>query len=112
MRTIERDELKQWLDEGRDFALVEVLAPEAFQHFHLPRAINVPLRAGSFAQAVQRAVGDKRAPVVVYSQDSDCTASREAAELLDELAYAQVRHYAGGKVDWQQAGFPTEQHRK
>jgi rhodanese-related sulfurtransferase len=112
MRTIEREELKQWLDQARDFALVEVLGPEAFQHFHLPHAINVPFRLGAFEQAVQRAVGDKRAPVVVYSQDSNCKASREAAELLDQLGYAQVLHYAGGKVDWQQAGLPTEQHRR
>jgi rhodanese-related sulfurtransferase len=112
MRTIERDELKTWLDEGRTFALVEVLGPEAFQHFHLPGAINVPLRAGSFEQAIQRAVGDRRAPVVVYSQDTACAVSREAAEILDRLGYAQVLHYAGGKVEWQQAGMPTEQHRK
>ena len=112
MQTIDSAELKLWLDEGRPFALVEVLGPEAFQHFHLPKAINVPLRAPGFEQAIQRAVADRRAPVVVYAQDSAAPDGAEAAARIEGLGFSEVRLFPGGKVEWQQAGLPTEQNLK
>ena len=40
--TISREELKQKLDRDDRFFLVETLAENAYQHAHLPKAINVP----------------------------------------------------------------------
>ena len=111
MQVIERDDLKAWLDEGRSFSLVEVLQPEAFQHFHLPQAINVPYRSAGFPEALRMAVPDSRAPVVVYGQGESCELAAEAARLLDGFGYQQVYVYAGGKTDWRTAGLAIEQRR-
>ena len=42
MRAIDRETLRQGQEQNRDFALVEVLAPDKYREFHLPGAINVP----------------------------------------------------------------------
>jgi rhodanese-related sulfurtransferase len=111
MQAIDRTELRRWMDEGRDFALVEVLAPEAFRQFHLPNAINVPVHQKKFEAAIEAAVPAKDRPVVVYCQDQDCNASPEAAERMEQAGYQQVYDYEAGKMDWKEAGLPTHEGR-
>lgn len=111
MRTIGRAELSRWMDEGRDFALVEVLAPEAFRKFHLPKAINVPVHQKKFEAAIERAVPAKDRPVVVYCQNKDCDASPEAARRMEQSGYQEVYDYEAGKMDWRDAGLPVEEGR-
>ena len=40
--TISREELKDKLDRGDDFILVETLSEKQYQHTHLPSALNLP----------------------------------------------------------------------
>ena len=40
--TVSRGELKGKMDRGEAFTLVETLAEVAYQHEHLPGAINLP----------------------------------------------------------------------
>ena len=40
--TISRDELKQKMDRGEKFMLVETLAATGYEHAHLPGAVNLP----------------------------------------------------------------------
>ena len=40
--TISRGDLKGKMDRGEDFTLVETLPAVAYQHAHLPGAINIP----------------------------------------------------------------------
>ena len=42
MDTISRDDLKAKMDRGEKFALVEALGKVAYDHAHLPGAINLP----------------------------------------------------------------------
>jgi rhodanese-related sulfurtransferase len=64
--TISRDELKQKIDGGDQFKLVETLAPHAYEHAHLPGAINLPPdRVRELAPAL---LPDKSADIVVYCQ--------------------------------------------
>ena len=107
MKTIDRDDLRQMMERGEDFALVEVLRPEQYRKFHLPGAINVPL-AGDFDRDIQQTVPDRDRTVVVYCSDIDCQASPTAAGKLDALGYTDVRDYAAGKLDWKDAGLPVE----
>ncbi len=41
--TITREELKDKLDHKDDFVLIETLPKAAYEHAHLPEAINSPL---------------------------------------------------------------------
>lgn len=62
--TITREELKEKIDRGDDFLLVETLSPEYFRHSHLPQAINIPPdRIGELAPEM---LPDKKAEIVVY----------------------------------------------
>ena len=64
LRTISRDELKKKIDSKDYFFLVETLAPEYFNHTHLPGAINLP--PDKVAQVAPQLLPDKHADIVVY----------------------------------------------
>ena len=62
--TISRDELKAKIDGGEAFTLVETLAEVAYQHAHLPGAINLPPdRVRELAPGL---LPDKGAEIIVY----------------------------------------------
>lgn len=108
MQAIERNTLKQWMDEKRDITPVEVLAPERYREFHLPGAVNVPL-GDDFAERIQATFPDRFRPLVVYCYNERCTASPEAARIMGELGYHKVYDYEAGKMDWKEHGLPVEQ---
>ena len=64
VKTISRDELKQKLDRGDDFSLVETLGEEKYRHSHLPTAINIP--PDRVAELAPTVLPDKSAEIVVY----------------------------------------------
>ena len=62
--TISRDELKAKIDSSEAFTLVETLAAVAYQHAHLPGALNLPPdRVRELAPGL---LPDKGAEIVVY----------------------------------------------
>jgi len=64
MKTISRDELKQKIDRKGKFLLVETLGKVAYDHEHLPGAINLPPdQVSSLAPTL---LPDKNAEIVVY----------------------------------------------
>lgn len=62
--TISRNELKQKLDQKDHFLLVETLAPNYYNHAHLPGAINLP--PDQVRELAPRLLPDKAADIVVY----------------------------------------------
>jgi rhodanese-related sulfurtransferase len=62
--TISRDELKDKLDRRDRFQLVETLAKTAYEHAHLPGAINLP--PDQIAELVPKLLPAKDAEIVVY----------------------------------------------
>lgn len=50
----------------------------------------------------------KSAAIVVYCASKTCQNSHLAARRLEQLGYADVAVYAGGKEDWSAAGLPVE----
>ena len=64
IKTISRDELKQKIDRKDDFLLVETLAKVAYDHAHLPGAINLP--PDQVKVLAPQLLPDKNAEIVVY----------------------------------------------
>jgi rhodanese-related sulfurtransferase len=64
VKTISRDELKEKIDRGDNFVLVETLARVAYEHAHLPRALNLP--PDQVKQLAAKLLPDKDAEIVVY----------------------------------------------
>ena len=64
LRTISRDDLKKKIDRKEYFFLVETLAPELYNHAHLPGAINLP--PDKVQQLAPTLLPDKNAEIIVY----------------------------------------------
>ena len=103
MQTIQRNELKKMIERGAEFDLVELLAPKAYEHAHLPGAINIPFD-DQFEHKIQLAIDNKSRTVVVYCTDLDCDASPKAGQAMEQLGYTHVYDYQAGKADWMRAG--------
>jgi rhodanese-related sulfurtransferase len=102
IRTITRDELKQKLDRGDDFKLVMALNRWAFDAKHIPGSLHFD-RPDELYTAVHP--DDE---VVVYCSNVDCLSSVALYRDLVRRDYRNVRRYAGGLIDWEDAGLPLE----
>lgn len=108
METIDRQQLKKWMDEKRDFVLIEALPEENFRKEHLPGAINIPVKDERFEDKIRESVPDTEKPVVVYCANTDCPASPEAGRKMEAMGYSKVFDYEAGKEDWKQAELELE----
>lgn len=64
VNTISRKELSEKIDRGDSFLLLETLPATAYQHAHLPGAINMPL--DQLERLAAKLIPDKHAEIVVY----------------------------------------------
>ena len=64
VETLSREELKAKMDRGETFTLVETLAEVAYQHAHLPGALNLP--PDRVRELAPRLLPDKGAEIIVY----------------------------------------------
>jgi rhodanese-related sulfurtransferase len=103
---ISRDELRQRIDSGVDFVLVDAMGPVSFAKSHLPGAVNITPEW--IDERARHRIRDLDTAVVVYCAGPDCDSSVIVADRLVELGYRNVRHYSGGKRDWEEAGLPFE----
>jgi rhodanese-related sulfurtransferase len=100
------DELLRKIEGGEQFVLVDALPPMSFAHSHLPGALNLPPERVD--ASVAKRLPNKDAEVVVYCANPECESSTDTAARLVALGYPNVRHYAGGKDEWREAGLPLE----
>ena len=102
MNVISREELKAKLDRGDDFKLVLVLGEWAYRAKHIPGSLCLSTPQQAFATLAQDDEND------LYCSDTPCWTSAHAYRLRQEHGYRNVRHYAGGLADWEDAGYPLE----
>lgn len=62
--TITREQLKQKMDRGDRFVLVDVLSPESFASGRLPGAVNLPY--DKVATMASQVITNKHDDVIVY----------------------------------------------
>jgi len=65
-RDISREALKEKMDRGDEFFLVDTLEEQYYRHSHLPGAINIPLEE---IERTPEEISDKSAEIVVYCMD-------------------------------------------
>jgi rhodanese-related sulfurtransferase len=102
MSTITREELKKKLDDGGDFRLVNCLDEWMFRAKRIPGSTHF--------EGLKHALDtiDPKEEVIVYCSNSGCTASGLVYQQLIDNGFQNVRHYAGGIADWEDAGYPLE----
>jgi rhodanese-related sulfurtransferase len=102
LNLIDRDELKEKLDQGEDFKLVMTLGEWAFRASHIPGSLNIN------DIEISKELLSPDEEIVVYCSDERCISSRAAYHFLIQNGYKNVRRYAGGLSDWDDAGYPLE----
>jgi rhodanese-related sulfurtransferase len=102
IRTISREELKAKLDGGEPFKLIMALNRWAFDSKHIPGSLHFDSPQDLYA-AVR-----PEDEVVVYCSQVDCLSSVAMYRDLVRRGYQNVRRYAGGLMDWEDAGLPLE----
>lgn len=102
MNLISREDLKRKLDRGEEFKLVFVLGEWHYRAKHIPGSLHIdtPEKGLELLR--------KSDEIVVYCSNLRCVASIFAYNLLVRNGYTNVRRYAGGLEDWEDAGYPLE----
>ncbi|MHC4937977.1 MAG: YceI family protein [Planctomycetota bacterium] len=100
--------LRSWIDESRDFLLLDVLPAEAHEEWRIPSSRNAAVYEVTFLDQVAELGAAKDQPVVVYCSSPRSHASEDAAERLREAGYAEVVRFEGGREAWSEAGLAAE----
>jgi rhodanese-related sulfurtransferase len=100
MKTIAREELKAKLDRGEDLKLVMTMSDFAYDWLHIPGSLHFERMSDIVNQL------DRDDEIVVYCSNPLCYYSIQAYHLLRSKGFTKVRRYAGGLLDWQDAGYP------
>ena len=101
MKTVNKSQLKQWLDTKEDLLLIDVLPKEDFQKQSIPGSINVPFKGiDDFANNVERHTKSKADHIVVYCRNTQCDASKNAAKKLEAAGFTNVQAFEDGVEGW------------
>jgi rhodanese-related sulfurtransferase/polyisoprenoid-binding protein YceI len=98
-------ELKKWIDERRDFLLIDTLPQEVFKKRRIPRAESACVYEVSFPDQVGAIAVEKERRLVVYGSSHRSRDAVTAAEKLVRLGYRNVYALSGGVLGWQAEGF-------
>ncbi len=105
MNLIGREELKEKLDRRDDFKLVMAYTDWAYRMKHIPGSIHIPIPVKAVDRLDELKLDDE---IVVYCTGQDCAASKMSYRILKARGYTNVRRYAGGIYDWEEAGYALE----
>ena len=96
------DDVKQKLDNGDKFVLVDVREESEFAKDHLPGAIH--LGKGIIERDIEARVPELNVPLVLYCGGGFRSAL--AADNLQKMGYTNVLSMDGGIRVWREKGFP------
>ena len=114
-------ELKKWLDSGKEMVIVDAMPYKAYKKIHIPTArqflFPIPeMKTWDASETDQKSTADyeallgsdKNKVVVVYCGFVKCTRSHNAAVWAKKLGYNHVYRYPGGIFAWQGADYKTD----
>src|SRR6516225_8596191 len=106
MRIRETDvhDVKQRLQAGERFYLVDVREESEWSRGHVPGAIH--LSKGIIERDIEKTIPDSSATIVLYCGGGFRSAL--VADSLQQMGYSNVRSMDGRWREWRQAGYPVE----
>ena len=121
-RLVTAEELKQWIDSGKEILIVDTMPYEAsYKKNHVPGAkqflFPIPemsewdstQTANKSMDDYQKLLGaDKDRVIVVYCGFVKCTRSHNGAVWAVKMGYANVYRFSGGIFAWLGLDFPVE----
>ena len=96
------DQVKQKLDDGEKFLLVDVREESEFAKDHLPGAIH--MGKGVIERDIETRVPDEKTPMILYCGGGFRSAM--AAENLQKMCYTNVLSMDGGVREWREKKYP------
>jgi len=96
------DEVKEKLDSGEKFLLLDVREESEFAKDHLPGAIH--LGKGVIERDVEGRVPDVKTPLILYCGGGFRSAL--AADNLQKMGYTSVVSMDGGVREWREKNYP------
>lgn len=105
IREITPGEVKQRLDQKKDFVLIDVREPYEHENGIVPGAKAVP--RGFLELKIGNLVPDTNKEVIIYCAGGNRSAL--SAKTLQDMGYTNVSSMAGGFGDWQHEGYPVAQ---
>lgn len=97
-------QVKEKLEQGESFRLIDVREGEEYARGHLPRA--EPLCKGIIERDIEKLVPDPATPIVLYCGGGFRSAL--AGDNLKRMGYTNVSSMWGGWGAWLESGFPVE----
>jgi adenylyltransferase/sulfurtransferase len=94
------DEVKNRVERGENWTLLDVREREEYREGHLEGAISLP--RGFLEMRVEETVADKTKPIIAYCAGG--VRSLIAARTLKEMGYENVVSMSGGYTAWKNAG--------
>ncbi len=121
-QVVSTDQLKKWIDEGKDMIIVDTMPYEAsYKKEHVPGAKqflfpipdmeiwDVNETDGKTQEDFEALLGpDKDKTIVIYCGFVKCTRSHNGAAWAVKLGYKNVYRYPGGIFAWKGAGNEAE----
>jgi rhodanese-related sulfurtransferase len=101
---LQTKDVKEKLDQGEDFILIDVREPDEQQKGRLPKSVPIP--RGILEMTMERHFKDPAKPVILYCAGGGRSAV--AAQSLKKMGYENVASMEGGFEEWQRAGLPIE----
>lgn len=97
-------QIKQWLDQGRHFNLVDVREESEWAKGHIPGAVY--LGRGVIERDIETRFPDPDTELYLYCGGG--FRSVLAADTLQKMGYTKVVSMDGGYRGWSEAGYPIE----
>ncbi|QFI55437.1 rhodanese-like domain-containing protein [Aeromonas simiae] len=97
-------QIKRWMDQGRDFILIDVREESEWAKGHLPGAVY--LGKGVIERDIETRYPDPNSELYLYCGGG--FRSILAADALQKMGYGKVVSVDGGFRGWNEAGYPIE----
>lgn len=97
-------EVKEKLDRGDDFILVDVREPDEHHQGRVGKSVHIP--RGILEMTMERHFKDPGKEIILYCAGGGRSAV--AAQALRKMGYEKVGSMEGGFEGWQRSGFPVE----
>ncbi len=101
-------ELNHWMEEKKNFYLIDTMLSDHFRKIHLPNAINVCVFEVTFVDQVKAVTGDKDAEIVLYGSRAGSMEAIMAAGKLEREGYRHINVLKGGLKAWRSDGLSLE----
>lgn len=102
LQTIDAETLHRKITGEHSPVLINALGKDSYQAKHIPGSINIPTGNADMAKDV---IPYMDAEIVVYCANTDCDASLNLAQKLEEMGYTNVSDFEKGLAGWKSAGY-------